>query len=310
MFFKKFIKDYLIFNRRDRIGIIAVLTLGVITYLLPRLFIKKNEPFPLKQSQVLIKAIDTLNTKEEKDRTAGEEENAVGYQYQPIETKTTIEGSLFEFDPNTLPVEGWEKLGLSVKTGKTIDKYRTKGGKFYKPEDLKKIWGLPAGFYERVKNYISIAAVQTPYEKARFSERSFEKTERKIVIVNINEADTSAFIALPGIGSKLAARIVAFRDKLGGFYSVDQVGETFGLPDSTFQKIRPLLRSSETIRQFNINTATKEELKTHPYIKWALANAIIEYRTQHGNFKTLEELKNIALIDEEIFRRIVPYLAL
>lgn len=80
---------------------------------------------------------------------------------------------------------------------------------------------------------------------------------KKPLMVTINDADTSAFIALPGIGSKLSARIVAFRDKLGGFYSVEQIGETWGLADSTFQKIKGRLQVSGEVRKINVNTAIK-----------------------------------------------------
>jgi competence ComEA-like helix-hairpin-helix protein len=133
----------------------------------------------------------------------------------------------------------------------------------------------------------------------------------KPAIIEMNNADTSALIALPGIGSKLAARIVNFRDKLGGFYSVDQVGETYGLPDSTFQKIKTRLYCDENaIRKININTASKDELKGHPYIKWHLANVIVEYRNQHGVYKSLEDLKKIVLIDEITYKKVIPYLHL
>ena len=115
---------------------------------------------------------------------------------------------------------------------------------------------------------------------------------------------------MPGIGSKLAARIVNFRDKLGGFYSVSQVGETYGLPDSTFQKIKGSLQLGGTVKRLDVNSATKEQLKTHPYIKWNLANAIVEYRNQHGAFKSLDELKNITIIDDTTFEKIVHYLSL
>jgi competence ComEA-like helix-hairpin-helix protein len=115
---------------------------------------------------------------------------------------------------------------------------------------------------------------------------------------------------LPGIGSKLAARIVNFREKLGGFYSVEQVGETYGVPDSTFQKIKNRLVVNSEVRKVNINLATKEELKTHPYIRWQLANAIVEYRNQHGPFKSLEDLKKIVLVDEINFKKIIPYLSM
>jgi competence ComEA-like helix-hairpin-helix protein len=63
------------------------------------------------------------------------------------------------------------------------------------------------------------------------------------------------------------------------------------------------------VRKININTATKDDLKAHPYIKWQLANVIVEYRNQHGPFKNLEELKNIVLIDEEAFQKMAPYLS-
>lgn len=307
---RKAIKDYLTFGKRDRVGIIAVILLIGIIYALPYLFAKSNEPFPAKRTDVLTKAIDTLNIKQVNHYQKNEDENGNDYQYQPSEAKSFANGELFQFDPNTLSIEGWQKLGLSEKTSRTIDKYRSKGGKFYKPEDIKKIWGMPEGFYERVKDYIVITPVQNNYQQNNFEKTTYTKPEKKVVIVNINEADTSVFIALPGIGSKLAARIVNFRDKLGGFYSVEQVGETYGLPDSTFQKIKASLQLNGSVKKLNVNTATKDELKVHPYIKWNLANAIVEYRNQHGAFKSLDDLKNIALIDEATFEKIVHYLSL
>ena len=307
---KQFLKDYLTFGKRDRIGVIVLVALIGIIYALPYLFAGKNEPFPIKQTSVLAKAIDTLAKKEKSNHSKNYDENDNNYQYQPSQTKSFANGELFQFDPNSLSVEGWQKLGLSEKTSKTIDKYRSKGGKFYKPEDIRKIWGMPEGFYERVKNYIVITSIQKNYPQNDFEKTTYTKPEKKVVVVNINEADTAAFIALPGIGSKLAARIVNFRDKLGGFYSVEQVGETYGLPDSTFEKIKASLQLNGSVKKLNVNTATKDELKTHPYIKWNLANAIVEYRNQHGAFKSLDDLKNIAVIDEVIFNKIVHYLTL
>jgi competence ComEA-like helix-hairpin-helix protein len=306
---KKAVKAYLIYGKRDRIGaIILVLLIGMI-YAQPYLTARKSEPFPVKETSVLVKAIDTLTAKQKQNYKIYDEGDN-DYQYQLSQTKNFTNGELFQFDPNTLPVEGWQKLGLSEKTSRTIDKYRSKGGKFYKPEDIKKIWGMPEGFYERVKDYIVISSAHKNYQLNNFEKITYIKPEKKVVIVNINEADTSAFIALPGIGSKLAARIVNFRDKLGGFYSVEQVRETYGLPDSTFQKIKASLQLSGSVKKFNVNTATKDELKAHPYIKWNLANAIVEYRNQNGAFKSLDELKNIAMIDEVTFKKIENYLSL
>jgi len=116
---------------------------------------------------------------------------------------------------------------------------------------------------------------------------------------------------LPGIGSKLASRIITFRDKLGGFYSIDQVAETYGLPDSTFQKIKQYLKlDNSLVKKVNINTTTVDELKAHPYFKFSLANPIVAYRNEHGAFTKIEDIKKIMAVTDEIYKKIAPYLTL
>jgi competence ComEA-like helix-hairpin-helix protein len=105
-------------------------------------------------------------------------------------------------------------------------------------------------------------------------------------------------------------RIVNFREKLGGFYSVDQLAETYGLPDSTYQLIRPrLICRNAVVRKININDASVEELKNHPYIKWNLANVIMQYRKQHGPFKSIEQLEQLLLVTKEQLVKLLPYLS-
>lgn len=220
---------------------------------------------------------------------------------------------LFYFNPNTASVNDWVRLGLREKTALTIQKYISKGGKFYKPADLKKIYGLGKSDAERLMPYVTIES-QKKYpenEKREFTKAAPVYKSFAIQKVDINLADTSAFISLPGIGSKLSQRIISFRNKLGGFYSVEQVGETYLLPDSTFLKIKPfLVLTAFSIRKININTALADELKAHPYIRYSLANAIIQYRNQHGNFNSLEELKKIMIVTEDIFHKAKPYLTI
>jgi competence ComEA-like helix-hairpin-helix protein len=186
---------------------------------------------------------------------------------------------------------------------------------FYQGRRHEKDLGIQRGGIYKIRNLdiristTSLAALTT--DKKAESEKQTFSNEPKYTVVDINTADTSAFIALPGIGNKLALRIVNFRDKLGGFYSIDQIGETYGLPDSVFRKIKPFLKfETNLVKKFNINTATKDEMKSHPYIKWNLANAIVEYRNQHGNFSSLEDLKKVSLITTEVFDKIKFYLAL
>jgi competence protein ComEA len=309
----KWFKEWLTFNKKDRIGVLIFIVVVAGCVFLPGLFAKKTELYVLKENEVLVKAIDTLQQRQlakkynrNQDQDYSHQNNS--YRYETSQTAAFTNGALFQFDPNTIKTADWQRMGLNEKTSKTIEKYVSKGGKFYKPEDLMKIWGMPQGFYERVKDYVVIISVQKNYPST-YEDKPFVREERKPSIVEINGADTSAFIALPGIGGKLSARIVAFREKLGGFYSVEQIGETYGLPDSTFQKIKTRLQVGSDVRKINVNTATKDELKVHPYIRWNLANAIVEYRNQHGAFKSLDDLKNIVLIDEVTFKKIANYLS-
>lgn len=315
MSWRKFVTDYLTFSRKERLAALLLCASIGAVYLLPQV-ISKPVGVPLKDtalSHLIDSAAQVAKTKSAESGT----EATDAYRYEISKNVGAPTGALFYFDPNTLDAEGWKKLGLRDRTAQTILNYRNKGGRFYKREDVQKIWGLPQGFYERVKAYIQIAGVKkegvsntnpSASSGQAFFKTPYEKKERAIIAVEVNKADTSTLIALPGIGSKLAQRIVNFRDKLGGFYSVDQIGETYGLPDSTFQKLKPYFKVHGALKKFNLNTATKDELKTHPYIRWNLANTIVEYRAQHGSFKKLEDLKNIMLIDDATFNRLAPYL--
>ncbi len=299
--------DYLSFSKKDRIGILAILTFILIIYLLPLLF-AKDDKLSFSEGAGLLAIRDTLETKQIQ-QDENDEQNETSDQFEPLTKQDFTKKKPFSFDPNSLNEDGWRNLGLKKRTIKTIINYRNKGGKFYKPEDLQKIWGLPQGFYEHVRDYINISKVSYPDDQ-KHSPTVNAKREKRVWNIEINSTDTTALIELPGIGSKLALRIINFRDKLGGFYSVDQVKETYGLADSSFQKIKPYLHISREVRKLNINSATKDELKLHPYIKWNLANALVEFRDQHGNYKSIDEIKNIKLIDEKTFVKLSNYLAL
>ena len=306
-------KQFFTFNKKDRIAIFVFVAAVSGSIIIPKLFSKNPAGFALTQDSVLVLAMDTLHRKQAAAKNYNRDQYGTNdYRYEPSQnTRSFTNGELFPFDPNNISLNEWQRLGLNEKTSKTILKYVSKGGRFYKPEDLQKIWGMPGGFYERVKEYIQINSNHRNYVADRFESKPFVPEERKLSVVDVNAADTSALIALPGIGSKLSSRIIAFREKLGGFHSVDQVGETYGLPDSTFQKIKGRLKTDgNSVRKINVNTASKDELKIHPYIRWNLANAIVEYRNQHGNFKSIDELKEIVLIDEATFNKISHYLSL
>lgn len=320
MDWEKVVADYFTFTRGNRIAILAMLFVTIGVFFLPDALSKTSTSKKVVNDTTWIAAMKRIEQKEEKSSSnlsGDNENNSSNYQYDRNSNNyyTKPKGELFYFDPNTLSAAGWKKLGLRDKTIGTILNYLNKGGKFRKPEDLSRMYGLFPNEFERIASYIKIENTGThTYTNGNTEKKQYDNTPKtyasRYSIIDINSADTTALISLPGIGSKLSARIISFRDKLGGFYSINQVGETFALPDSTFQKIKQYLKLETTsLRKININTATIDELKAHPYIRYSLANPIVAYRNQHGNFAAIEDIKKVMVVTDEIFNKIAPYLS-
>jgi competence protein ComEA len=300
---RQLIKEYFSFTKKERTAIITLLVLIVSVYLLPRFIRTRHNPPVAEEVQEI-----------QEFKAAIQTEMATPHKEHAVDDKRPVR--LFYFDPNSISESDWEQLGLREKIIKTIRNFLLKGGRFYKAADLKKIYGLKAEEFERISPYVKISSTSKEPATARYEQDvgkpSFKKEfKAKVSVVDINIAGIEAFVALPGIGNTLAGRIINFREKLGGFHAVEQVGETYGLPDSTFQKIRPFL-SMETgaVRKININSADIETLKSHPYIRWQVANAVIKYREQHGKFKSLEEMQHIGAVTQEAYRKMEPYLTI
>lgn len=313
------------FTRRERIAVVIIVFLILVSIFLPNLLRNFSSKESIQADTAWIAAVKKLEIKDsvysDNDVRTDDVENTSVYQYDRRNSNyrenKNFGGELFYFDPNIITANEWKRLGLRDKTIQTIQNYLSKGGHFYKPEDLQKIYGLQKDVYERLLPYVKIGAKVLTANKPFISSKPNSDVQQtktyaaKFSAVEINTADTSAFISLPGIGSKLALRIVNFRDKLGGFHTIDQIGEIYGLPDSTFQKIKQYLKLDNAgIKKININTATVDELKAHPYIKYSLANPIVAYRNEHGAFSKIEDIKKIMAVTEEIYKKIAPYLVI
>ncbi len=226
----------------------------------------------------------------------------------------------FEFDPNGLPVVDWKRLGLSERQIRVIKNYETKGGRFRRPSDLQKIYSLSDADYARLAPYIRIAAAasapasrETPAEsgflRAPRAESVVATSERPLLSLDLNRVDSLELQQLPGIGPVFASRIVRFRDGLGGFYDKRQLLDVYGFDEERYEGLAAHVYADATaVSRININTATYEELAAHPLISYKQANAVVQYRKQHGPFANVDALLDIVILDEEFLRKIAPYL--
>ena len=316
---RKFLPGYFSFTRKERTGIYLLLSGIILFTLLPFLmpfFLKKKVPdhseFEKEIAELKYKEADSAEPFKPRKYATGNYSRVYPSSRKNYPSLQPS-GELFNFDPNTLTPSGWKKLGVRDKTIQTIQHYLSKGGKFRRAEDISKIWGLHEEEVQRLLPYVAIPQeiIASNSGKRNFGNKIYVNPKHSNIPVEINTADTIEFTTLPGIGSRLASRIVKFRDKLGGFYKVEQVAETFALPDSTFQQIRArLVLKNPQVKQININTATIDELKMHPYIRYNLANAIVQYRNQHGRFLLVSDLKKIMLVTDEAYHKISNYLSI
>ncbi len=208
----------------------------------------------------------------------------------------------FPFNPNNLPIEEWQKLGLTEKQIKSIKNYESKGGKFYKKEDFKKMYSISENEYTILEPYIVIPKDTTrkwENPKNLFAEQKIE----------LNSADTIELQKIPGISESLARRIFKQKEKLGGFFDIEQLKEVWGVDSARIVKISKYLFVDKTkIKKININNAEIKELVKHPYLDYYMAKSIVVHRNKNGKYKNVSDIKNATLIYDELYYKLIPYL--
>ena len=297
---KRIIKEYFTFSRKERVAAIILLLLIVFFLSLPYLFEPKKSK-PVIEEELQQQVLKWKQNEKQNDSVRSKADITFSETAEP----TSV---LFDFDPNTLGADGWKRLGIQDKIIHIIFNYRSKGGKFYKPDDIRKIWGLQKIDADRIIPYARIANTENRLHQNNFNNQS-TVAEKNIGIVDINTATIEQLMQLPGIGHSLPYRIINFRERVGGFWRLEQLKETYGMTDSIYQIIIPYLKTeSSTIKKININSATDYELSKNPFISKDVAKAIVIFRNQHGKFAKLDDLKKIIFITEETYLKIVPYL--
>lgn len=205
--------------------------------------------------------------------------------------------SRFYFDPNDMTLAQWQQLGLSEKQAHTIINYTSKGGHFYKKEDLKKIYGISADDYNSLEPYITLSA--SKYNKVAAG-----------VVIEINTADSARLTQIHGVGPAFAQRIIEYRKRLGGFLNKEQLKEIYGIDTVKFAQLKNEVSVDPShIKKIRVNNVDFEELRVFPYFTNKQTNAVIQYRKQHGDYHSIADMKNIVLLDDDILRKIEPYLS-
>lgn len=227
--------------------------------------------------------------------------------YKRIQEKS----ALTAFDPNTADSSTLCRLGLPGWMARNILRYRAKGGKFRQASDFRKIYGLREEQYLQLLPYIDIPAKDTAQPVVKLYNlppadtlaQQFYKYPAGTV-VSLNTADTTQLKKIPGIGSGIARMITGYRQRLGGFYSIEQLEEIH----LDYRQLELWFSIDTTcIRRIDLNRASVERLRNHPYIDFYQAKAIVDYRRKHGRLRSLKPFVLYEEFDPEALERIGHY---
>ncbi len=161
----------------------------------------------------------------------------------------------------------------------------------------------------RSAHYSQNSKNQTPAQPQPASppEQIYRKNKR--ITVELNSADSLDLIQLYNLGPSFATRILKYRNLLGGFVCKEQLWEVYGMDSARYNDIAPYIAvNPSSITTLDINSATIEQLKRHPYLDYYQAKAIVRLREQAGKYRSLDDLRRVPIIDNETFTKIIPYL--
>lgn len=224
---------------------------------------------------------------------------------------------LYAFDPNKVDSAGFVQLGLSPRQAASLLRYRDRRGGFKSKSELSKVRVLSPDLFKKWGPYILLPD-SSPLARDKSNEvRTTQPSERrwksempKVLMLDLNAADTFALEDLPFIGPGRARAIFNYREKLGGFHSIEQLREIRILPDSVIEIIAPRLHLGDGVyRKIRLNAFLADSLR-HPYLPKPMARMIVAFRVQHGDYRDIQELKALPLVNDEILRKLAPYLTL
>lgn len=233
--------------------------------------------------------------------------------------RDTIAICMQQFDPNTADSSTLVHLGLKPWQASNMLKYRAKGGRYRKTEDLKRLYGMTDSMYLALLPYVVIdtLAIDRWRDSVRMAADSVPRyvSHKRDTILNLRTADTTELKMIKGIGSYRAKQIIRYRERLGGFVSVEQLREVKALQPlltdslSADTLLAHFFIDSVCVVPLKVNSMRVEQLQRHPYLSFEQARAIYELRRKKIHLKHLDQLRTLDCLTEQDIQRLRPYLS-
>jgi competence ComEA-like helix-hairpin-helix protein len=303
-------KNFFFFSGSQRAGIVLLVFLivlfSIINFYLPKFSGEVSfgaDSACLTEFESFKKSLLSLDSLKKMERIQSFE-NRVNYTFRDNFKNRTCR--LFYFNPNELDSAGFISLGLKPYVASNIIKYRMKGGKFRDKKSFSRVYGIPEEKFIELEPFIAI-----PSEDLTVAESNHDKdTEKNVIsIVELNSADTTDLMKIKGIGKGFARSILRFRQQTGGFVGVEQLREIYGMTPENFERIKSYCTvNPDLVNKININTASVDKLRAHPYLNFYQARQIYELRRKRGKLTGMTDLKSLSELNDSVLLKIKPYL--
>jgi DNA uptake protein ComE-like DNA-binding protein len=225
--------------------------------------------------------------------------------------------STYVCNPNTVSWKELTQLGLSDRVASSWIAWRNAGKVFHSKDDIAAVRGISSHELEMLLPHIiwnsdeqghAVSHGKDKEDKTQIYNREDISMDDKLSPkVNLNRADQESLKALPGIGPVLSERIIRYRELLGGYYSVDQLLEVYGLRDEHFIKVeKHLYVESEEVIRMDLDSIRFRDLLRHPYASYQLTKELFDCQSEGIFIDSIETHLEDSL--QLPFLKLKPYL--
>lgn len=285
----EFLRKWFSFSKGERVAILAILATILILILLC-LF----RPSRKSLSDASLHNLDSL---------LALRQNAIEAQRQQTTENTQEARELhpFPFNPNAMTEEEWQQIGLTDRQIRNIMNYQAKGGRFYTKSDFGRLYTISEEDFAQLEPFIVLPEVsrsrntKTAAQSGVSTSSTTAQPEKKAIpMVDLNAADSALLVELPQIGGYTAMRIIAFREKLGGFVDKEQLRDVKGMDSARFNTIQPYILIGEVeLRKIDVNRDDFKTLVSHPYLSYEQVKRIFKQREGRGMIKNWPQLEGL-----------------
>lgn len=217
---------------------------------------------------------------------------------------------MYPFNPNFITDFKGYNLGMSTQEIDRLLAFRKTNKYVNSAQEFQAVTKVSDSLLKVISPYFKFPDwVANKKEFKTYPKQNFKK-KKKVTVLDINQATQEDLKKIYGVGDGLSERILKEKDKFGGFVSMEQMNDVWGLSPEVIVQLNEhfKIKTSPVVKKININTASIKELMQFPYFKYALAKSIVTYRSMNNGIKNTEDLLKIKDFPVEKINIIVLYL--